>query len=150
MSIQTLVHLRSPSLLEWWAWGKIIGAAGLVALAIITIAGYIPHPVLVALTLHVATDFTFQSPETALRKRESRHFLLIHALAAGGLPLAAAGLVAGNPLAVLVWTAVGVTSHYALDWTDKFGLRQVALAVAADQTCHTLTIVVLVLAGSPK
>jgi hypothetical protein len=150
MSIQTLNRLRSPSLLEWWEWGKIIGVAGLVALAIITIAGYIPHPVLVALTLHVAADFTFQSPETALRKPESRRLLLIHALAAGGLPLAAAGLVAGNSLAVLIWTAVGVTSHYALDWTRKFGLRRVALAVAADQTCHTLTTVVLLLAGSPR
>ncbi len=101
ISIQTLIRLRSPSLLEWWEWDKIIGAVGLLALAIIIIAGYIPHPVLVALTLHVATDFTFQSPETALRKRESRPFLLIHALAAGGLPLAAAGLTAGNSLAVL-------------------------------------------------
>jgi hypothetical protein len=150
MSIQTLICLRSPSVLKWWEWGNIIGAAGLLAVAIITIAGYIPHPVLVALTLHVATDFTFQSPETALRKRESHHFLLIHALAAGGLPLAAAGLIAGNSLAILIWTAVGVTSHYALDWTGKFGLRQVALAAAVDQTCHTLTILVLVLAGSPQ
>lgn len=147
MSIQTLIRLRSPSVLEWWEWGNIIGAAGLVALAIITIAGYVPHPVLVALTLHVATDFTFQSPETALRKRESRHLLLIHALAAGGLPLAAAGLVAGNSVAVLIWAAVGVTSHYALDWTRKFGLRQTVLAVGLDQTCHVLTILILVLTG---
>jgi hypothetical protein len=147
MSIRTLIRLRPPSLLEWWEWGKIIGAAGLVALAIITIAGYIPHPVLVALTLHVAADFTFQSPETALRKPESRRLLLIHALGAGGLPLAAAGLVAGNSLAVLIWTAAGVLCHYAVDWTRKFGLRQTALAVGLDQTCHVLTILILVLAG---
>ena len=150
MSIETIIRLRSPSHLEWWEWGKIMGAAGLLAVVIIAIAGHIPHPVLVALTLHVATDFTFQSAETALGKRESRHILLIHALAAGGLPLAVAGLVAGNSLAVLIWTAVGVTSHYILDLTGKFGLRQVALAVAVDQTCHTLTILVLVLAGLPQ
>jgi hypothetical protein len=147
MSIQTLIRLWSPSLLQWWEWGKIIGAAGLVTLAIIIITGYNPHPVLVALTLHLAADFTFQSPQTALRKRESRRLLLIHALAAGGLPLAATGLIAGKFLAVLIWTAAGVSCHYAVDWTRKFGLRKTVLAVGVDQTCHVLTILILVLTG---
>lgn len=103
-----------------------------------------------ALTLHVAANITFQSTETGLRKRERRHFLLIHALAAGGLPLAAAGLAVGNPVAVLVWTPVGVASHYAVDWTRKFGLRQVVPAAALDQTCHTLTILALILGSAPQ
>jgi hypothetical protein len=99
----------------------------------------------VALTLHVAADFTFQSPETALRKAECRRHLLVHALAAGGLPLAVAGLLTGNPLAVVTWMVAGAISHYLVDWTRKFGLRQGALAVILDQACHLLTILVLVL-----
>jgi hypothetical protein len=122
-----------------------LGATGLVAVLILLIAGRIPHPAVVALTLHVAADFTFQSPETALRKAECRRYLLVHALAAGGLPLAVAGLLTQNPLAVVTWMVAGAISHYVVDWTRKFGLRQVALAIALDQTCHVLTILVLVL-----
>jgi hypothetical protein len=147
MSIQTLTRLRSPSLLQWWEWAQVMGAAGLVALAILLMAGYVPHLTAVAVLLHVATDFTFQSSETALRKGESSRHLLIHALVAGGLPLAVAGLGTGNPVAVVTWTAVGAASHYAVDWTRKLGLQQVALAVVLDQACHLLTILVLVLTG---
>jgi hypothetical protein len=145
MTAQTLAEPRSPAPLEWWEWVKILGAAGLVALLILLIAGRIPHPALVALTLHIAADFTFQSPETALRKGECRRHLLVHALAAGGLPLAVAGLLTQNPLAVVIWMVAGVISHYAVDWTRKFGLRHVGLAASSDQACHLLTILALVL-----
>ena len=134
MASQKLTQPRFPSLLEWWKWVEILGAAGLVALLILLIAGRIPHPAVVALMLHVAADFTFQSPETALRKAECRRLLLVHALAAGGLPLA-----------VVIWMVAGAISHYMVDWTGKFGLRQVALAITLDQACHLLTILVLVL-----
>jgi hypothetical protein len=60
---------------------------------------------------------------------------------------AVAGLVIGNPVAVIICTAVSAASHYAVDWTRKFGLRQMALAVVLDQACHLLTILVLVLTG---
>jgi hypothetical protein len=53
---------------------------------ILLIAGRIPHPAVVALTLHVAADFTFQSPETALRKAECRRYLLVHSLSRGSPP----------------------------------------------------------------
>lgn len=145
MDVQILTQPRPLSLREWWEWVEILGAAGLVGLLVLLLAGRIPHPALVALTIHVATDFTFQSPETALRKGECRRHLLVHALAAGGLPLAVAGLLTGNPAAVLIWATVGVASHYAVDWTRKFGLRQVALAASSDQACHLLTILALVL-----
>jgi hypothetical protein len=145
MAAQRLTQPRSLSRLEWWEWVEILGAAGLVAVLILLIAGRIPHPAVVALTLHVAADFTFQSPETALRKAECRRYLLVHALAAGGLPLAVAGLLTQNPLAVVTWMVAGAISHYVVDRTRKFGLRQVALAVTLDQTCHLLTILVLVL-----
>jgi hypothetical protein len=124
-----------------------VGAAGLVALAILFMAGYVPHPAAVAVLLHVAADFTFQSSETVLRKGERGRHLLVHALAAGGLPLAVAGLVTGNTVAVIICTAVSAASHYAVDWTRKLGLRQMALAVVLDQACHLLTILVLVLTG---
>jgi hypothetical protein len=142
---QLLARLRSPCILQWWEWGKIIGAAGLIALTIFLLVDYVPHPAVVAVLLHVATDFTFQSPETALRKGERGRHLLVHALVAGGLPLAVAGLVAGSPVAVVTWTAIGVASHYAVDWTRRFGLRQVALPALLDQICHLLTILILVL-----
>jgi hypothetical protein len=145
MAAQRLTQPQSLSHLEWWNWVKISGAAGLIALLILLIAGRIPHPAVAALTLHVAADFTFQSPETALRKGECRRHLLVHALAAGGLPLAVAGLLTGNPLAVVTWMVAGAISHYVVDWTRKFGLRQVALATILDQACHLLTILVLVL-----
>jgi nucleotide-binding universal stress UspA family protein len=81
MSIQTLTRLRSPSLLQWWEWAQVMGVAGLVALAILLMAGYVPHLAAVAVLLHVAADFSFQSSETALRKGESgRHLLAEQAL----------------------------------------------------------------------
>jgi hypothetical protein len=146
-SIPTLTWLWSPSLLQWWEWGKVIGAAGLVALAILFVAGYILHPVVVALLLHIAADFTCQSSETALQKGESSRHLLVHAVAAGGLPLAIAGLVAGNPAATVIWMTVGAASHYLVNRTRKFGLGQQALGIVLDQACHLLTILVLVLTG---
>lgn len=147
MPIPTLIRLRSPSLLQWWEWGQVLGTAGLVALATLLMAGYVLHPAAVAVLLHVAADFAFQSTETALRKGERGRHLLVHALVAGGLPLAVAGLVTGYPVAVVTWAAAGAASHYALDWTRKFGLRQVAAGVVLAQACHLLTILVLVLAG---
>jgi hypothetical protein len=111
------------------------------------VAGYVPHPAAVALLLHVAADFTFQSPQTVLRKEERGRHLLVHALTAGGLPLAVAGLMTGNPVAVVTWSSVGALSHYFVDWTRKFGLRQAALAAGSDQACHLLTILILVLIG---
>jgi hypothetical protein len=144
-SIPTLIRLRSPSSLQWWEWGKVMGVASLVALAILPMVGYVPHPAVVAILLHIVADYTCQSSDTALRKGSSRRHLLIHALAAGGLPLAVAGLVAGNPVATVIWVVVGAASHYLVDSTGKLGLEQRALGIALDQACHLLTILVLVL-----
>ena len=146
MFIQTFARLRSPSLLEWWEWVRIAGAAGLALLVLFLLAGNVPHPVVVALTLHLVTDFTLQSAETALHKGERGRHLLVHSLAAGGLPLAAAGLVVGGPVTVILWTALGVAGHYAVDWTRKFGLRNEAMGHFLDQVCHIATILVVVLA----
>lgn len=145
VTVQTPTKLRSPLRLQWWGWAKLLGAVGLVPLTIMILAGHFPHPGVVAIVLHLAADFTFQSPQTALRKEERGHHLLVHALVAGGLPLAVEGLVIANPAAILAWTALGVASHYAVDWTRKFGLRQTTLAVILDQACHVVTILIIVL-----
>ena len=147
LSIPTFTRLQSPASLAWWEWGKVLGIASLVVLAILPIVGYALHPLAVAILLHFSADFTCQSSETALRKEESNRHLLVHAIVAGGLPLAAAGLVAGNPVATVTWTVIGVAIHYAVDWTRKFGLGQAAPGAILDQACHLLTILILVLAG---
>jgi hypothetical protein len=141
----TRARLRSLFRLEWYQWIKVGGATGLAALGTLLLAGYIPHPVTVAALLHLVTDFTLQSQQTAINKEQRDRHLVVHALVAGGLPLAIAALMTGDPLAVVVWAALGVTSHYVVDWTRKFGVRRVALAVLLDQACHLLTIVFLAL-----
>lgn len=126
-----------------------MGAVGLGLLVLFLLAGYVPHPVVVALTLHLVTDFTLQSAATALRKRERGRHLLFHALAAGGLPLAAAGLAVGDPATVVLWTSLGVAGHYAVDWTRKFGLRNEVIGNFLDQACHVAAILVVALAVCP-
>jgi hypothetical protein len=150
MTIQIQIHLRrtitirlTPTALRWWEWVKIAGLAGLIALAISLVADHAPSPAVVAVLLHVAADFTCQSPETAKRKGQRGRHLLIHALSAGGFPLAVAGLMTGDPVAVLAWVGGGIASHYGVDWTRKFGLPQVALGVILDQVCHLAVILAL-------
>jgi hypothetical protein len=149
-SIPTLSRLRSRVPLRWWEWGKLAGLASLVAWIALSIAGLNLHPAVVAVLLHVTLDFSLQTAETCARKREHGRHLLVHALAAGALPLAIAALVDGRPLAVITWSSASFLSHYAVDWTRKFGLRNQALGVALDQTCHALTIVALVLLDYPS
>ena len=147
MSIPTLGRLRSQTPLCWWEWGKLAGLASLVAWMALSIAGLDLHPIVVAALLHVTLDFSLQASETNKRKRERGRHLLVHALAAGALPLAIAALVTGHPVAVITWSVAGASSHYAVDWTHKFGLQNQALGVTLDQTCHVLTIVALALLG---
>ena len=147
LAIPTLTRLQSPASLEWWEWGKVLGIASLVVLTLLSIVDCAPHPLAVAMLLHFTADFTCQAAETALRKEESNRHLLAHATVAGGLPLAAAGLATGNPVATVTWTAIGVAIHYAVDRTCKFRLGQAAPGIVLDQACHLLTILILVLAG---
>jgi hypothetical protein len=137
--------LRHPSRVPWWRWVEIGGACGLVLLVILFAIGRIPHPLAIASLLHIAADFTFQSPETAMYKTRRDRYLVIHALAAGGFPVAVAALFTGDPVAVVVWAAVGAVSHYAVDWTRKFGVRRLVLAVILDQACHLTTVLILAL-----
>jgi membrane-bound metal-dependent hydrolase YbcI (DUF457 family) len=143
--IRTLTRLYSRTRLLWWEWGKVIGGLGLVGLAVLMAAGYVPSPAVAAIVLHFAIDFTLQSEETALHKVDRGRHLLVHSLVAGGIPLAVAGLMTERPVTALLWMVIGVISHYAVDWTRRFGFRQVALAAVSDQVGHLLTILFVVL-----
>ncbi len=143
MFTQTIVKLRTPSRLQWWEWGDILGGIGIFILTLLLALDRVLHPTLVAVLFHIAADFTCQSSETAMRKGERGRHLLLHALAAGGLPLAVAGLVTGNLVLVIIWGAIGAGSHYLVDWTHKFGLRSVALGASLDQASHLMVILML-------
>ena len=138
-------RLRRLSLPTYWQCGKTVGAVGLVVLTILLVTGHAPHPAVIAVLLHIAADFTLQSSETALQKHERGCHLLVHALVSGGLPLAITGLVIGNPATVLIWTVIGVVSHYAVDWTRRFGLNDTPLGIVLDQIAHLVIILALVL-----
>ncbi|MCX7682964.1 MAG: DUF3307 domain-containing protein [Anaerolineae bacterium] len=142
-SMSILARLRYPLTLRWWEWGKILGFLGLVWLGGSLLLGHIPSPVVIALVLHFAIDFTLQSPKMALRKIERGPYLVMHALIAGGLPLIIAGLLAGKPLLALIWMVVGAATHWAVDWTRRFGIRSPLLAAFADQICHLAVILLL-------
>ncbi len=140
-----LLRRRSPLDIVWWEWGKMVGALGLVLLGVLSALGCRPSPIVVAVILHAAIDFTFQTEETAQRKVERGRHLVCHSLVAGGLPLLAAGLVSGCPVKALVWMVIGVLGHYLVDWTRRFGLRSMFWAVLADQVAHLILIFGLVL-----
>jgi hypothetical protein len=144
MSTRTIVKLwKSPSCLSWWEWCQIGGCVALAVLVALLAAGCALHPAVIAMLLHVACDFTCQSAETASRKPQRGRHLFAHALAAGGVPLAFAGLATGNPLRVLVYATVGFLGHYAVDWARKFGIQKWLPAILADQSAHLLLILAL-------
>ena len=146
--MSTLVRFVStPSRLHWWEWGRILGLAGVTSLAGMVLAGHVPPAAVIAVVLHVTGDFTVQSDETAARKGERGRHLLAHALVAGGLPLAVAGLAIGHLSIVLSWAVAGAASHYLIDWTRKFGIRSTLASVVLDQAAHVATILTVVLVG---
>jgi hypothetical protein len=149
MSVRTFVNLfKAPSRLQWWEWAKLAGCVAMVALLCLLVAGCIPHPAVVAILMHIAADFTCQSPETDAKKSQRGRHLVIHALAAGGTPLAIAGIATADPRTIIVWTAIGVAGHYLVDWMRKFGIRKLAPAVLLDQACHLAVILVATLLWS--
>ena len=147
MSIPTIGRFRSAAPLRWWEWGKLAGIATLVAWATLSLADVDLHPAVVGVLLHVTLDFTLQASETCKQKLNRGRHLLVHSLAAGGLPPAVAALTIGSPAKIVVWAVGGAIVHYAVDWTRKFGLRNQALGSALDQACHVLTILALAVLG---
>lgn len=128
--------------MKWWQWLKLAGAIGAVFLIAVTVVNrQLPSSLVVALVGHLVTDFTLQSGETAARKPERGRHLLVHALAAGGVPLALTTLVMGQWELVGVAAVVGAAAHYAIDYTRKFGLKSVAGGVLLDQLSHVALLV---------
>ena len=142
--MSTLVRFTStPARLQWWEWGKVLGVIGIIAVIVLLAAGVFVPPAIVALVLHIAGDFTFQSDQTAAHKEDRGRHLVAHALVAGGLPMAIAGLATGDPLTTLSWILVGTVTHYAVDWTRKFGIQSTMTGIVLDQIIHLATIVVV-------
>jgi hypothetical protein len=128
----------------WWQWGKLHGKLNVVLLPLCALTGL--HPVIGALLIHFTVDFTAQSTETAIHKGDRGWHLLVHAIYAGGLPLAIAGLLYGNPALALVGSAVGALSHWLIDYTRKFGVENELLGAALDQMAHAVIITLLCVA----
>ncbi len=143
MSATVTRLVNAPTCLQWWEWFKLAGALALLSLLATLVNGIVPSPFVVALVLHIALDFTLQSDQVAIHKPECGKYLLLHALAAGGLPMAIGGLFVG-PATALIGAVVGAVSHYAVDWTRKFGLPAWWKGIAADQLCHLIVVALLV------
>ncbi|MBN1977206.1 MAG: DUF3307 domain-containing protein [Anaerolineae bacterium] len=143
-TLATLV--TAPMRLRWWEWCKIAGGAGLIVTVASVLAGLDLPAAVVAVLLHFAADYTFQSAETAARKDKAGWHLLVHALTAGALPLAIAGLVAGDLPGVLLGVAVGSVSHWLIDVTGKYGLGCTVAGVFLDQVSHLAVILIVTMA----
>lgn len=131
-AIKTLT--TNPTQLMWWQWGKLIGAVTLVALLVALTMGMDVHHIIIAITLHIALDFSLQTNTIAMHKHERKTALLVHAIIVGGIP----AIVTGS----LVGIALGIITHYAIDYTRKFGLNETHGAIA-DQLAHVLVLVTL-------
>lgn len=136
-TISTL--FSSPRRLQWWQWGKLLGAILLLAAVFVAFRG--GNHLFVGLALHVALDFTLQSDYVAAEKGNRGRALLIHAAIAGGIPSAVVALMAGSLVGVLVGVVVGISTHYAIDWTRKFGLPM-SLGATLDQVLHVIVLIV--------
>jgi len=129
--------------LQWWEYFHLVGAGALVALLAALLVADV-SPFVVAVALHLACDFTFQSTDTALHKGERGRHLVVHALCAGALPHLLAGLTLSASTG-LVWASVGFLAHYGVDFTRKFGVKHIAVGAALDQAAHLATILALAL-----
>jgi len=136
MSANIAQFFKAPTSLQWWAYPKLLGAALLVLLLAAMSLGVAVHPLLVGVVLHLVLDFTLQSDWVAAEKAKRGKALFIHSVIAGGIPAGVMGLMSGSLERVLLAVVVGVASHYAIDYTKKFGLRRWQHAICADQVAH--------------
>lgn len=133
--------------LAWWQWAKLVGAIGLVVLLIALATGCNVPSLIIGLVAHLACDFTFQSGETAGRKGERKRHLVVHSVIAGGLVGLLTGLSVGLR-AGIGGLAIGIITHYGIDYTRKFEnlvVENWKLAVALDQLAHLVAIVIIIL-----
>ncbi len=128
--------------LQWWQAGKLLGALALCVVAILLVTGVSVHPLVIGLVVHAALDFALQSDWVAMNKLNGSRALVVHSVIAGGLPSAIVGLCI-SPIAVLVGIVVGISTHYLIDRTNKFGLP-VAQGATLDQVLHIVAVLLLV------
>jgi hypothetical protein len=123
--------VTQPNQLKWWQWIQILG----VTLPILLVYAGVEHPLMWAIALHFFMDFTAQSNETSVGKRQnSTRVLLYHAFISGGY----AGLIVGGLLGLVISTI----AHFLIDSTNKFGLSGVA-GVILDQAAHIATLIII-------
>ena len=121
--------VKQPHRLYWWQWAQLLG----VSLPILYLYLGWQHALLWAVAIHFFMDFTAQSDETALNKAQGKkQALTCHAFLAGGFP----GFIVGG-LAGLV---VSVLLHFAIDASNKFGLKN-SLGPVLDQLAHMTTLI---------
>ena len=120
-----------PHRLYWWQWGQILGWIIPILLLLLGVRDRL----LWALAIHLFVDFTAQSNQTSVgKKQRTWPVLAYHAFISGGYT----GLIVGGLPGVVISTAV----HFLVDTTNKFGLDE-PLGPILDQTAHILTIIAI-------
>jgi len=121
-------------------WCNYFGLAGIALVARLPIA---PHhqstPFVVGVALHLLCDFVLQTSWMSTARMSDKRVLLLHSAVAGFIPLAAVGMVGGNPGIALAGGLMGFLTHLVIDGLNKFGLSFV-LGLAVDQVLHIAVI----------
>ena len=136
--------------IPWWKWCRWLGwiaFAGVLTVGGSLLCGRLQPGALnrwtvrfaLGLALHLAFDFTFQTSRMAAHKATNRRWLLLHALAAGGIPGFVAGLPA-SPFAAALGGAYATSHHFLVDCADKFGFGSHWPGPLLDQALHILTL----------
>lgn len=117
-------------------WSSYFGLVGLAWAAQLLITPYSRcTPFLMGVAMHLVCDFSLQTPWMSAAKASEKPALLLHSAAAGFIPLAAVGMMGGNPALALMGGLTGFISHLAIDSCAKFGLPFV-LGFVLDQGLH--------------
>lgn len=140
MSLTINKFFASPTKMFWWEYPKLAGMVGLIVVLGALLAGIDVPAWIVGLALHTILDFTLQSSWVAANKADRGLALTIHSIIAGGIPSAITGLIAGGPIGCLVGVIVGIVSHYAVDYTRKFNIKDWRVAIVVDQTLHLVVL----------
>jgi len=135
MATTIKVLVTSPKELAWWQWMKLASAVALVLLAIALLIGVRVPLVVQRVVLHLALDFALQSQWVAAGKVQRKRALIVHSTIAA-LPAIASESVATVILSLVTYSI----SHYAIDWTRKFGIENMKLGAIVDQAAHLIVL----------
>lgn len=143
MSVIVARFVKAPASLEWWEHGKLLGMVALGAVFGGMLAGAKLDGWVVGLAFHTVLDFTLQSNWVAANKGNRGKALLFHAIIAGGLPGAIKGMMSGGLVGCLIGVVLGTTSHYAIDWSRKYGIKDLRIAIVTDQLSHLVVLLLI-------